>query len=193
MELSMRSEETENNYFRVECEFQYRARRIDPSELEVFRSVSMRPAPTVGVRNEVETLLRGSDLGEGMKTVVERSMAILMSIDQRLERIEEDISMIITGQGEKLQAYEWVAAEMGSKGFIAELPQVENPQVGEYILMDALLPTMPEHRIVATMRVDEVDGAAAHFKFDALHAEDEEFVFRFVRSREREILRSRKK
>lgn len=185
--------EKDKDYFRVPCEFQMRSRVVDEQERELFKTVSVRPSASLSLRSEVEGLLRGSQLDESLRSVVDYGFALLLNMDQRLERIEEEFSLFVSGQKEKIQQYQWVSADLGAEGLWVPRSVLADAKEGDFLLMDILLPSMPEQRLVATLEWVECREGQAHLLFDGLHKEDEEYLFRFIRSREREILRSRKK
>lgn len=185
---------SEPSYFRVACEFQVRARKIDEEELRVFEEVSLRPSPMASIRGEIDTLLRASPLDEGSKSVVDYVVSILLNIDQRLDRIEEDMQNFFRGEKSEIQFYEWVSGEIGGEGCIVEMPEITDANEGDHLIMDLLLPTLPEQRIVAVGQIQQKpEPSKYHLEFKLIHADDKEYLYRFIRSREREILRARKK
>lgn len=186
-------EET-NAYFRVPCEIQIRARVIDQAEFEMFQKVTLRPSPVASLRSEIESLMRVSSLDESLRGVIANAFSLMLNIDQRLDRIEEDLSLFIQGKKEHITPYEWTRVELGAEGFLAQLAQLPKLTMGDLVLVDFLLPSFPEQRIVAAVKVvEDSNPEEVHFRFECLHDEDLEGIFRFIRSREREILRSRKK
>jgi len=179
-------------YYRVPCELQIRFRRLDNEELKVFSSFAMRPSPHSNLKTEIEQQLQGIGIREESKTLFEKAFQLLLNLDQRLERIEEQLASLASGAKSTLDSYEWVHGDIGAGG-LAFFPESKNPLLkGEKLLMDIILPTLPEHRFVVAAEVSHIDEVGkVGTKFISIHEDDREFIHRFVISREREILRLR--
>lgn len=186
------SSETDRSFFRVPCEFQLRFRKAGPDELELFKSIAMRPSIGSTTRTEIENAIQTLDSRDGMKTVIEKSVAILINIDQRIERMEENVLNILLDRKEEYIAYEWVSGDIGAGGAMFHWEEGEALKAGDDLLLDILLPDMPEHRIVAAAKVtDSSKTPEVSTEFVAIHPDDKEFIHRFVMARQREILRER--
>jgi len=183
----------EKTEFRVPAEFQMRFRKIEGQELSMFRAYSVRPSPTSSARMEVESYIRNLDAKDTVRTLVERAFYILLNIDQRLERLEETVLNHVTGKSQDHTIYDWVSGSIGSScmSFITEA-DADPLAVGDILLLDFLLPDLPEQRIVATGKVRERDSQEHWIvDFDAIHPDDGELIHRFLMLRQREILRER--
>ncbi len=181
----------ERNYFRIACEFQVRFRVISDEELGVFSNYAMRPSPYSHLRFELENQLQAMDIRDESKFLFEKAFQILMNIDQRLERLEEQMQSIKTGDKGVLESYEWVHGDLGagSTAFVAS--KTTEVKVGNHILLDIILPALPEYRFVAAAKVVHVDEKNIGCEFSAIHEDDREFIHRYVIQREREVLRNR--
>jgi hypothetical protein len=178
--------------FRIPCEFQIRFRKIQDDELDVFTAYAMRPSPYSHLRNEIQSQLAAMDIRHESKALLEKAFQILLNIDQRIERIEERLDAK-EDEGTKIfESYQWVHGHLGAGGLTFQPEGPKTAEVGEKILMDLLLPSMPEQRIVSAGQIirKEQDGVLV-IEFVAIHQEDEEFLFQFVASKEREMLRAR--
>lgn len=186
-------EVTENqprNYFRITCEFQVRFRAIDAEELQVFQNYAMRPSPHSTLKFEIENQLQSMEIREESKFLFEKAFQLLINIDQRLERIEEQLSQRDTKT--LPDTYEWVHGDLGAGGLAFGSASKVRPQPGETILVDVILPSLPEYRFVAASKVvqsEKKDQICVEFL--AVHDDDREYLHRFVIQREREILRAR--
>lgn len=186
------SSESDRSFFRVPCEYQLRFRKAGPNELELFRSIAMRPSIGSTTRTEIENAIQSLDSRDGMKTVIEKAVAILINIDQRIERMEENVLSILLDRKDEYIPYEWVSGDMGAGGAMFHWEEGQDIKVGDEVLLDMLLPDMPEHRIVAAAKVVSVNQSSEiSTEFLAIHQDDKEFIHRFVMARQREILRER--
>lgn len=175
--------------FRVPCEFQIRFREVTKEELEIFRTFSMRPSPFASLKNEVETMIRGADIREESKTLFEKAFQILINLDQRMERIEEHLNRNPLESGPILESYEWVHGDLGAGGLAMETKK-PTPRANAYVMLDVVVPGLPEHRFVAAGLMQS--SRRFECEFLAIHEDDREFLHRFIMNREREILRNRK-
>ncbi len=188
------SEEAANqeNYFKVPCELQIRFRPIGEDELQVFRSYAMRPSPYSTLKADIDLQLSSMDIREESKALFEKAFQILLNMDQRLERIEEQMHAFMAGDKPKLESYEWVHGELGAGGLHFKTDSKKQVSVGENLLLDMILPALPEHRVVAAAKLEEQkEDKTFCTRFIAIHDDDKEFLHRFVVSRERELLRLR--
>jgi hypothetical protein len=189
--MNFMSEDHERSYFRIACEFQVRYRAIDEEELRVFRSYAMRPSPYSGLRYELENQLQSMAIREESKFLFEKAFQLLMNIDQRLERIEEQVQK--SSATHIAESYEWVHGDLGAGGlaFSPESKQV-NVKPGQELLVDVILPSLPEYRFVAAAKVLHTEKKdQIGVEFVAIHEDDREFIHRYVIQREREVLRAR--
>lgn len=184
--------ESDRRYFRVPCEFQLRFKKVAADEYKLFSSYALRPSPTSAARAKIENYVGLMDAKDGLKGLVETAVGILLNIDQRLERVEENILSILLDRKDDFVPYEWVSGEIGAQGVAFQWEEPSALQKGDQILVDMLLPDMPEHRIVAAALVADLkeDGELI-VDFEAIHHDDQELIHRFVLGREREILRER--
>jgi hypothetical protein len=184
---------TENqprNYFRIACEFQVRFRSIDDEELRVFRNYAMRPSPHSTLKFEIESELQGMEIRQESKFLFEKAFQLLINIDQRLERIEEQIAQ--RESSVLPDSYEWVHGDLGAGGLSFGVQSKAIPQSGSTVLVDVILPALPEYRFVAASKVIHSEKKdLVSVEFLAIHEDDREYLHRFVIQREREILRSR--
>lgn len=188
----MTSSNTSKTNFRIPCEFQIRYRVIDKAELEVFKSYAMRPSPYSTLKADIESQLSAMPVRDESKSLLEKAFQILLNIDQRLERLEEKLSPQDDGAVKIVENYEWVHGELGGAGFSFLSEQKKQISNGSLILIDMILPSFPEQRIVAAAQVSSSDASGnVVAEFVGIHEQDTEFVFRFVAAREREILRTR--
>lgn len=183
----------ERSYFRIACEFQIRFRKIDAEELKVFKSHAMRPSPYSSLRMELENQLQNMSIKAESKFLFEKAFQILVNIDQRLERLEEQVMGLRLGDQVTPDSYEWTHGDLGAGGLSFKAPSKSDVQVGDLVLVDILLPSMPEYRLVAAAKVVhlEGEGPVLGLEFDAIHEDDREFIHRYVIQREREMLRNR--
>jgi hypothetical protein len=183
----------ENNprtYFRMACEFQVRFRVINEEELNVFKSYAMRPSPYSTLKNEIENQLQSMEIREESKFLFEKAFQLLINVDQRLERLEE----LITQREARTVAdsYEWVHGDLGAGGLAFEIKEKKSPKVGDLVLIDLILPSLPEYRLVAAGRIVHSEKKnLISAEFIAIHEDDREYIHRFVIERERELLRAR--
>lgn len=181
------------NFFRVPCEFQIRFRVIDEEEFKVFESYAMRPSTHSRLRGEIEGQLRGMEIREQSKSLFEKAFQILLNIDQRLERMEEMLLEKAENQSKLIKdSYEWVHGDISAGGISCTPKAHKGGKVGYLVLLDVLLPMLPEYRLVAAGKVARIEkNGEVGFEFSAIHEDDREFLHRFVISREREMLRSK--
>lgn len=182
------------DFYKVPCDFQMRFRILSEEEHQVFQSVSMRPSPYSVLCSELDSLIESSKGLDMNRALIERAFQILINIDQRLERLEEDFHQFISGKKEEVQNYDWYHGELGAGGLVvqkSELKMEPSQAEAKLILVDLLLPSLPEHRIVATAKLNEIDQDKCIFEFQSIHKDDQEFIYRFVAARERELLRAR--
>lgn len=173
----------DRNFYRVPCEFQIRFRPIGEDELKIFRSFAMRPSPHSSLKAEVDTQISAINIRDESKALFEKAFQILLNIDQRLERIEEQL---IPGHAKVVENYDWIRGDLGAGGLAFRLETEKTPQLGAKLLMDMILPSMPEHRIVSAVEVSHIDSdGKVGMEFIAIHEDDREFLHHFVIARER--------
>ena len=179
-------------FFRVPCEFQIRFREISDEELNVFKSFAMRPSPHSTLRAEVEGQLQAMPIRDESKVLLEKAFQILLNMDQRLERLEEQFQAFMSGAKPTLDSYEWVHGDLSAGGVAFVFEKGVKVKPDSRLLIDLILPAMPEYRLVAAAQVNYVnpDGRVGT-DFLAIHEDDKEFIHRFVIAREREMLRNR--
>ena len=184
---------TEREYFRVPCEFQIRFRKIDEEELRQFLTNAMRPAPSSILRMEVETQLSQLSFRDETKILLEKAFQLLLNMDQRLERIEETMEQAKALGSSPLTPYAWVHGDLGAGGLAFESEKAAVLKEQEILLTDLVLSSMPEFRFVAASRIVKIEGLRMNCEFVGIHADDREYIHRFVMARQREQLRSRSK
>ena len=178
-------------FFHVPCEVQIRFRELAAEELEAFQQFGLRPSPYTQLRLGIESELSRMAIADESRLIFERAFQILINIDQRLERLEETIQGQISGTPTIKDGHEWVQADL-SAGSIAFIPpSPKTLKVDTNLLLDIILPGLPEQRIVATGSVKSTEGDKILAEFTMLHQDDKEAIHRFVLEREREMLRSR--
>src|SRR4051794_5364273 len=107
MKKKEHTEEENRSFYRVPTEFQIRIKRLSPAELEVFQSFALRPSAYAGLRTEIETQIQSLEIREESKNLFQRAFSLLLSIDQRLERLEESVQNAALKEGSTIEAYEW--------------------------------------------------------------------------------------
>lgn len=184
--------ESDRQYFRVPCDFQIRYTKLSNTEFEVFESHSTRPSTMSSVRMDIHNLVSTLDLRDGAKSLIEHGVNLLLSIDQRLDRLEENVLKLLLDQKDEYVPYHFVHGEIGAVGMTFETDTIQSLRKGDRLLCDFILPDMPEHRIVAALEVKSLtDEGGVDGEFVSFHHDDQEFLHRFIRSRERQILRQR--
>ncbi len=186
------STDHDRSFFRVPCELQIRFRVLNDDEFNVFKSYSLRPSAFSAMRMEVENQIRNLSIRDDSKALFERAFQILINLDQRMERIEEQLQQIAHGGKAILEVYDWVHGDLGGGGIAFKSEKTSKLKKGDRVLVDAILPALPEYRFVAACDVAHVDAdGTVGMHFLAIHDDDREFIHRFVTAREREILRAR--
>ena len=184
------TETNDRNYFRIPCEYQIRFRVVNDEELSVFKNYALRPSPYSSLRTELETQLHAMQIREESKFLFEKAFQLLMNIDQRLERLEEAIHK--SSATAIVESYEWVHGDLGAGGVSFTTESKPQAKAGDHLLLDILLPSLPEYRLVAAGKVLHIEKQnQMGVEFVAIHEEDREFIHRFVIQRERETLRAR--
>ena len=183
----------EREFFRVACEFQIRIRKVEEEELQIFTAHGLRPSPYSILRTELEGQLSLLPIRDESKNLLEKAFQILINMDQRLERIEEYLEEREGDNGFKLMRYEWVHGDIGAGGFSCEVEGSHSFKSGEALLVDIILPALPDYRFVAAARAVAAEGKKLNCEFAGIHADDREYIHRFVMARERELLRARSK
>src|SRR5665213_2690546 len=136
-------EDKNRNYFRVACELQVRFLVIDEAELQVFQNYAIRPSPYSSLRYELENQLQSMDIREESKFLFEKAFQLLISIDQRLDRVEEQMQLHRAGTKSIPDSYEWVHGDLGAGGLAFSTETKLDVKVGDILLIDALLPSLP--------------------------------------------------
>ncbi len=184
---------SEREYFRVPCEFQIRVRTIEIEELNLFVSQAMRPSPYSILRMEVETQLSQLSFRDETKVLLEKAFQLLINMDQRLERMEETLGQSQGDIAPGLNPYQWTQGDLGAGGLSFDLADSTNFKVGNHVMIDCVLPAMPEFRFVAAGKIVAIDSTKVSSEFVGIHADDREYIHRFVMARQREQLRGRTK
>lgn len=180
-----------DQYFKVPCNIKMRFEKISEDELLKLKDFRLRPSPISSLRTQLEHEVRGLDLPDRTKAMIERHFSILLHIDQRLSRIE-DVLAHENASGPKPPAYNQELAEIGGEGMVIQTEKASDYKADELVFLDLLLPAIPEQKIEAVGRVQASEAQnQLNLRFEALHQDDKEALYRFVRFREREILRER--
>lgn len=183
------SPDSTRNYYRIACEFQVRFRVIDDDELEVFQNYALRPAPYSSLKTELEAQLRAMDIREESKFLFEKAFQLLINIDQRLERIEEQL---VNKEANLPENYEWVHGDLGAGGLAFSTESDQKVKEGQKLLVDVILPSLPEYRFVAAAQALHTGKKGQiGVEFTSIHEDDREYIHRFVIQKERELLRAR--
>jgi c-di-GMP-binding flagellar brake protein YcgR len=140
----------------------------------------------------IESELHRLDIHESSRALLEKAFQMLLNIDQRLERLEEGLLHPQPEENLSHEKHEWVRADLSAGGLAFLCPEGKNHQVGDFVLLDIVFPSLPEQRVVCS-------GKVVHFNKDQMmaidfldiHKDDKEFIHRFVLEKEREILRAR--
>lgn len=178
------------NFFRIACEYQLRFRVIEKEELQVFQNYAMRPSPHSTLKYEIESQLQTMEIRQESKFLFEKAFQLLINIDQRLERIEEQLTQ--RENHSIKENYEWVHGDLGAGGLSFHGRSENLPAADSIILVDVILPSLPEYRFVAASRVVPSNRQGIlSIEFISIHDDDREFLHRYVIQREREMLRTR--
>ena len=152
----------------------------------------MRPSPHSTLKSEIEAQIANMGIREESKLLFEKAFQILLNIDQRLERLEENMHHVMAGDKQVLESYDWVHGDLSAGGLSFVSEAKKDVKVEQTVLLDMLLPSLPEQRIVTAAKVIYADDAGKiGLEFSAIHEDDKEFIHRYVISREREMLRNR--
>lgn len=182
----------EKAFFTVPCEMQARYRVISEEEFQVFKVHGLRPSPGSSIREEVENQVKSLDLDDTGRSLVEKLFKLILNIDQRIERIEESLQKKPSPSGTEAEPYEFYQAELGAEGILLKIDAASGASVDDIVLLDMILPSLPEHRIVAAGTITELEpNQTIRVRFSAIHGDDREFIHRFSMIRQRELLRER--
>jgi hypothetical protein len=186
----MPTNDSSRNYFRIACEFQVRIRVIDDEELVVFKNYAMRPSPYSSLKYELENQLQSMQIREESKFLFEKAFQLLINIDQRLERIEEQL--VQREARAATETYEWVHGDLSAGGIAYQTQSKQPMKLDDKVLVDVILPSLPEYRFVAAGKIVHLDASLnLGVEFLAIHDDDREQIHRHVIQRERELLRAR--
>jgi hypothetical protein len=175
-------------YFRVPASFQVIIEPLASEEQRKERELEISfPSPHSSLRSTLETQVRGGDMDLKNQELISRAFELLLSMEQRLHRLED--FLIRREKGEKPRIYHWVKGEIGGEGCLIDLPSESSVSLAEVVGLDILLPCVPEYRIQMVGEVTGLENSQAEIRFLKIHPQDLEQVFRFIRQRERELIR----
>lgn len=181
----------EKAFFKVPCEFQLRFRELTQEEADLFHASPSRPSPYSALRTELKALTESIKFGDPYKTLIEKAFQLLINMDQRLERMEEQVYSMTSDVADDLVGYQWTIAEIGALGIQLDKKYVSPQNSNSIFLLDFIIPSLPEQRVIATASLKDLDSSSYVFFFKSIHDADRELIHQFVASREREILRDR--
>lgn len=177
------------DYFKVPCEIKWRVKSLNPQEFNEKAKSGVALGHLASFRSDLDTQLRSTSLKGPEKVLMEKAFELLMSIENRLDRVEEFISTLSKESTSSFVPYQSSLIELGAAGFILQEQEWKGPM--ECLEVEMLLPAVPEYRLRVLVRQVQRVGGFWHFRFEALALDDEEAVHRYIRQRERELLRSR--
>ncbi|TVQ79905.1 MAG: hypothetical protein EA369_03925 [Bradymonadales bacterium] len=148
-----------------------------------------RPSPFSAMRLALETQIQSGDFGSKDKELVIRAFEILLSIEQRTARIEE--FLLKRERGEKTPLFQWLSVKLSGEACVLQLSDRPRFKVGALFWLDFLLPSVPEYRIRCIAELASQVECDYQLVFRQIHPEDQEQIYRFVRQREREIIRQK--
>lgn len=173
--------------FRVPCEIKLRYKQIRPEELDRFQLFSLRSSGKHHLRSEIEQCLHAVDLSSSSKALVEKGFQLLLHLDQKLDRIEREFQKQFSQETEE-KPYQSCQVQLGGTGLIWSTSGLKE---GEQLILDMVVPNIPEQQMLLGARVKQKVDDGYELEFNAIHEEDREYIYRYVASREREILRRR--
>jgi len=183
------SEETA--FYTVPAQFQIVVEPLKtPESIEQKELLLSRPSPFSSLRLSLENQIRAGDQSMGNKELVTKAFELLLSVEQRLNRVEEFLSH--KERGKSVPLYQWVQGSIGAGALNFTLPEGQNADA-QVLWVDLLLPSVPEYRVQLLANVTDRSGTMLNCSFRKIHDEDREQIFRFVRQREREIIRAKSK
>lgn len=189
---SDKESESTRDYYRVPCDMQVRYKKIGAEEADLFKAYAIRPSSHSSLTQEIDLQVQQSSFSAEAKFLFEKAFQILLSIDQRLDHLEERLNSDQSGITDIEMTYEWATGDLSASGIGLRLQSPPSVQAGDKILLDVVLPALPEHRFVATAEVAHTkEKNEIGLNFISIHEDDREFLHQYVRKREREILRSR--
>jgi len=177
---------SEEIYFRVPVFLRVRTRRA-------LAKGPLSPSLLSTLRADLETQLQACSLDVAEKELTQKLFELVLGVDVRLCRIEEQLETIISKETEKFEKFKGVAMELGAQGFLVNKSDWPFGAEPESTTFEFLLPLVPEWSCLA--RLSLIAGSSDevfHFRFQEIHGDDREMIHRYVRSRERELLRARK-
>jgi len=187
-----KSGQNDRSSFRIPSEFQIRFRKVTEEEAQIFTSFAMRPSPVSAARGEIEGLISSLPFQDSGRVLIEKAFHFILNMDQRLERLEEILNQRVHQDEIGLKPYEWVSGEIGSHEVLFRWESDPELESGDRVLIDLLLPDLPELRVVACGRViNYSEEQASLIELESIHADDREYLHRFILARQREMLRDR--
>jgi len=177
---------SDQNYFKVPTSLRMRTRRF-------LAKGPLTPFVLSTIRADLELQLQSANLASEEKELTQRMFELVLGVDLRLRRMEEQLDTLINQDTGNFEKFKSVSMELGAQGFLVKKSDWPFPKTDSLEAFEFLLPLVPEWSFLARIQ-EEPQGPADsyHFRFHEIHADDQEMIHRYVRSRERELLRARK-
>lgn len=156
---------------------------------------TLRPFVLSSVRSEIEMHLHSSSLDKNDKLLTEKMFELVLGLDLRLQRIEEQLDAVLNQALEQYPRWFSVALDLGAEGFYvkkSDWPFKAQPDAS--LNIEFLVPVVPEWPFQAILSTRPSKNSEYwHFGFEEIHYDDREMIHRYLRIRERELLRARQK
>ncbi len=166
-------------------------RALTDEEAKLFLASPSRPSPYSALRSELKNLTESLKFSDAYKTMIEKAFQLLINMDQRLERMEEQIYSMTSDKESDLLGYQWMLGEIGGLGIKLDKKNIPQNTGDQIWLLDFILPSLPEQRVIATALLEDLGSETDLLRFQSIHEADRECIHQFVAAREREILRER--
>jgi hypothetical protein len=154
----------------------------------------LRPLGLASIRSEIEMHLHSSGMDKEEKLLTEKMFELILGTDLRLQRIENQLEAVLSNNSQKYEAFMTVPLELGAEGFVVKKSAWPFGPVEAELALDILVPVVPEWPLQVKVQQAKWDSEDSwHFRFSEIYNDDREMIHRYLRIRERELLRSRSK
>ncbi len=175
------------SYFRLSVQLKIRRK-------EIQLRAAARPNSLSSTRSDIEMQIHEADLGKEEKVLAERLFDVLLGLDIRLQRLEEQVGALLSGNPKSYEVFREIPMELGAEGIVVSKevwPFGEALEKGDGF--EIVLPFVPEWPFQTSLQMAESVGVDSyHFRFKHIHKDDQELIHRYLRVREREVLRARR-
>lgn len=186
------TQENSPQYFRVPAQVQLIVEPLPTEESRKQKELELSsPNPHSSFREALETQVRAADMPPRNQELLSRTFELLLSMEQRLHRIEDFIYR--KERGEPARLYSWASIEIGGETCLIPKSFLNNLKAGDVFALDLVLPCVPEFRCQFLARYDSEKNEKVLCHYVKIHTQDQEQIYRFVRQREREIIRESQK